>query len=143
MLTITRARLRAELAELREHRVHAMKELANGGRARGIDDADGHEAVERRGGLAGLGAGDAAACRAIGAGAIRGLGDAEMNREQRPTKLVGEVPVAAWKGASDRVTENEGLARSDIDIELFVREVQEGSLPALRAGSCPFPAKVP
>ena len=120
-----------------------MKELTNGGCARGIDDADGHEAIERGGRLAGFGASDAAAGGAVGAGAIGSLGDAEVNREQRPTKLVGEVPVAAWKGASDRVTENEGLARSDIDIELFVREVQEGSLPALRAGSCPFPAKVP
>ena len=111
--------------------------------ALGLDETENSEPIENGGGFAGFGASTAAAIGTIGARAIRSFGDAEMNGEKCATKLIGEVPIAARKRRSDRVPENESFARSDIDIETFVREVHEWLLGGLAAVFCDPQAKAP
>jgi hypothetical protein len=112
------------------------------GRALERDDVDDDEPIERRSGLGGLGASNATAHRAIRAGAIRRLGDTEMNRQKSATQLIREVPVAARKRLSDAAAKHESFARRDINIEFFVREVHESSLAGLTAAFA-LQAKVP
>lgn len=125
-----------EAAEAGEHGAEAVEErqdLVYVGQRREAEESDGFEGG---GGFGRLAACAAEAGQAIGAGAARSLGNAEKGGEQRPSELIGQVPVPARKSMGDAVSEPQSLSRDRVGVETVVIELEHAAISAGTHRSC-------